>query len=134
MKQQIEKFKEPEEIGMEDSLPLPMGPLRAVPIALPKKRYSNTSSDCGINSLRFLSPAGPVISDSLHISQLCLMPSTSVMDHLSSSQSWALTPTQHFIENSCTPSNKEHKYKPSHVDHPDPQSVLRIQTRLSCKL
>ena len=71
--QRFEKLNNPEQRGMEDSLPFPIELLRTVHTALPHKRMSNTSSDSGVNSPHVLSPAMPVTPDN---SQLCLMSST----------------------------------------------------------
>ena len=48
---------------MEDSLPFPIEPLRKVPVTLPQKRVSNTSSDSGVNSPHVLTPAMPITPD-----------------------------------------------------------------------
>ena len=45
MGQRIQKINNPEQSGMEDSLPFPIEPLRTAPVTLPQKRVSNTSSD-----------------------------------------------------------------------------------------
>ena len=74
MEQRIQKIKNPEQSGMEESLPFPIEPLRTAPVTIPQKRVSNTSSDSGINSPHVLSPAMPIASDK---SQSYLIPSTS---------------------------------------------------------
>ena len=50
MEQRLQKIKNNEHTGMEDSLPFPIEPLRAAPVTLPQKWVSNTSSDSGVNS------------------------------------------------------------------------------------
>ena len=57
MEQRIQK--NPEQSGIEDSLPFPIETLCTTPVTLPQKRVSNTSSDSGVNSPHFLSPAMP---------------------------------------------------------------------------
>ena len=112
---------------MEESLPFPIEPLRTVPVSLPQKRVSNTSSDSGVNSPHVLSPATPITPDN---SQPHLIPSTSRMNP----PSGPLTPIQQFITNSRKPKNKEPKYNRSQPLHPDPQSVLRTRTRQGYKV
>ena len=87
MEQRIQKLNNPEQSGMEDSLPFPIEPLRTAPITLPPKRVSKTSSDFGVNSPRVLSPAMPT---TLNISQPYLVLSTSRMNP----PSGPLTPIQ----------------------------------------
>ena len=70
MEQGIQNLNNPEQPGMEDSLPFPNEPLCRAPARLPGKRVSNTSSDSGVSSPHILSPALPVTPD---ISQLNLM-------------------------------------------------------------
>ena len=91
MEQRIQKINNPGQSGMEDSLPFPFEPFRTVPVTLPQKRVSNTSSDSGVNSLHVLSPAMPITPC---ISQSYLVPSTSRMNPPSRS----LTPIQQFIK------------------------------------
>ena len=43
MEQRIQKVKNPEQSGMEDSRPFSIEPLRLAPVTLPQKRVSNTS-------------------------------------------------------------------------------------------
>ena len=74
MEQRIRKLNNPEQSGMEDSLPFPIDPLCTAPVTLPQKRVSKTSSDSGVNSLHVLSPAMPITPDN---SQTYLIPSTS---------------------------------------------------------
>ena len=50
MEERIQKLNNPKQSGTEDSLPIPIEPLRTAPVTLPQKRVSNTSSDSGINS------------------------------------------------------------------------------------
>ena len=76
MEQRLHKINNPEQFGMEDSLPFLIEPLRTAPVTLPQKRVSNTSSDSGVNSSHVLSPAMPVTPDN---SQSYLIPSTSRM-------------------------------------------------------
>ena len=64
MEQRIQKINYPEQSGMEGSFPFPIEPLRTAPGTLPPKRFSNTSSDSGVNSPHTLSPAMPVTPDS----------------------------------------------------------------------
>ena len=78
MEQRIQKIKNPEKSGMEDSLPFPIEPLRIAPLTLPQKRLSNTSRDSGVNSPHLLFTAMPITPDN---SQPHLIPSTSRMDH-----------------------------------------------------
>ena len=94
---------------------------------LPKKRVSNTSSDCGVNSPHVLLPAMPVTSDIL---RLYIMQLTSRLDP----SSGPLTPIQQFIHINSKSKNNERKYYFSQPDHPDPQSVLRTLPRQSYKL
>ena len=76
MEQRLHKINNPEQFGMEYSLPFPIEPFRAAPVTLPQKRVSNTSSDSGVNSPQVLSPAMPVTLDN---SQSYHIPSTSRM-------------------------------------------------------
>ena len=127
MEQRFQKLNNPAQSGMEDSLPFPIEPLRSVPVTLPQKRVSNTSSDSGVNSPHVLSPAMPITPDN---SQSYLVPSTS----RTNPSSGPLTPIQPFNKNSRKSMNKEPKYNHSQPDHPDPQSVLRTCTRQGYKL
>ena len=127
MEQRIQKIYDPEQSGMENSLPFPVEPLRTAPVTLPQKRASNTSSDSGVTSLHVLSPAMPVTADH---SQSYLQPATSRMHPPSRSP----TPIQQFINNSRKSKTKEPKYNRSQPDHPDPQSVLRTRTRQGYRL
>ena len=122
MEQGIQKLNNPELPGMEDSLPFPIEPLRTVPIALPQKRVSNTSSDSGVNSPHVLSPAMPVTPNNW---QPHLRPSTSRMNP----PSGPLTLIQQLILKSRKSKKRESKYNRSQPDHPDLQSVLRTRTR-----
>ena len=63
LEQWIQQLNNSEQPSMEDSLPFPIGPLRRAPVAPPQKQISNTSSDCGVNFLHVLSPAGPIITE-----------------------------------------------------------------------
>ena len=112
---------------MEDSLPFPIEPLRTVPVTLPQKRVSNTSSDSGVNTPHVLLPGMPITPDN---SQSYLVPSTS----RTNPSSGPITPIQQLINNSRKSKNKEPKYKRSQRDHPDPQSVFRTHTRQGYKL
>ena len=60
MEQRIRKLCNPKQSGMEDALPFPIEPLRTVPVTLPQKRVSNTSSDSGVDFPHVLSPATPI--------------------------------------------------------------------------
>ena len=60
IEQRIQEFNNPEQSGMENSLPFPIEPLRTAPVTLPQKRVKNTSSDSGVYSPLVLSPANPV--------------------------------------------------------------------------
>ena len=95
VEQRIQKINNPGQLGMEDSLPFPIEPLRAAPVTLPLKRVSNTSSDSGVNSPHVLSPAKPRTPDN---SQPRLIPSTSRMHP----PSGPLTPIQQFIKKAET--------------------------------
>ena len=57
MEQRIQKLNNPEQSGMEDCLPFPIEPLRTVPVTLPQKRFSKTSSESGAKSPHILTPA-----------------------------------------------------------------------------
>ena len=127
MEQRIQKINNPEQSSMEDSLPFPIEPLRTAPVTLSSKRVSNTSSDSGVNSPHFPSPAMPITPDH---SQSPLIPSTSRMPPPSRS----LTPIQQFIEKSRKSKTKEPKYNRFQPDHPDSQSVLQTRTRQGYKL
>ena len=127
VQQRIQKPNNSEQSGMEESIPLPIEPLRTAPVSLPQKRVSNTSIDSGVNSPHVLSPAMPKAPNN---SQLHLIPSTSRMNP----PSGPLTPIQQFINNSRKSKNKEPKYNRSQPNHPDPQSVLRTRTRQGYKL
>ena len=127
MEQRIQKLNNPEQSGMEDSLPFPIELLPAAPITLPQKRVRNTSSDIGVNSLHVLSPAMPIPPD---IAQPYLIPSTSQMKPPSE----PLTPIQKIINNNRKPKNKEPNYNRSQLDHLGLQSVLRARTRQGKKL
>ena len=63
MEQRLRKINNPGQSSMEDSLPLPIEPLRTAPVTLPQKGVSNTSSDSGVNSPQVLSPAMPATPD-----------------------------------------------------------------------
>ena len=127
IEQRIQKLNNPDQPEMEDSLPLPVEPLRAAATALPRKRISNTSSDSGVNSPYVLSPAMPVTPDD---SRPNLTPLTLRMNP----PSGPLTQIQQFIHNSRKCKNNEPKYNRSQLDHPDPQSVLRTCTRQGNKV
>ena len=127
MEQRLQKINNPRQSSTEDSLPLPIEPLRAAPVTLPQKRVSNTSSDSGVNSPHVLSPAMPITPEN---SQLHFKTSTS----RTIPSSGPLTPIQKFIHNSRKPKNKEPKYNRSQPDYLDPQSVLRSCTRQGYKL
>ena len=100
MEQGIQKLNNPEQLRMEDSLPFPRQPLRAVPTALPKKGIRNTSSGYGVTSPHALSPPMPVTPDSFKFFETCLMSLTSRMTPPASSSSQPLTPIQQFIRKS----------------------------------
>ena len=127
MEQRIQKINNPGQSGMEDSLPFPIEPLRTVPVILPQKRVSNTSSDCGIKSPYVLSPAMPITPDN---SQSYLVPSTSRMNPPSGS----LSLIQQFNKTSQKTKAKEPKYNRSQPDYPESRSVLRTCTRQGYKL
>ena len=129
MEQRFQKINNPAHSGMEDSPPFPFEHLRTVPVTLPQKRVSNTSSDSGVNSPHVLPPAMPITPDN---SQSYLVPSTSRTNP--SSGPLTLIPIQQFINKSCKSKNKEPKYNRSQPDHPDPQSVPRTCTRRGYKL
>ena len=74
VEQRIQKLNNPEQPGIEDSLPIIIEPLRAAPTKHPRKGVSNSSGDSGVNSPHILSPSMPETTDN---SQLYLMPSTS---------------------------------------------------------
>ena len=122
VEQRLHKINNPEQIGMEDSLPFPIEPLRTAPVNLPQKRVSNTSSVSGVNSPQVLSPAMPITPDN---SQSYLIPSTSRMHP----PSGPLNPIQQFLKNSRKSKTKEPKYNRSQPNHLDSQSVLRTCTR-----
>ena len=44
MEQQIQKLNNPEQSGMENSLPFPIEPPRTAPVTLPQKGVSKTSN------------------------------------------------------------------------------------------
>ena len=73
VEQRIQKINNPEQSGMEDSLPFPIEPLHTAPVILPQKRVSNTSSDSGVNFPHVLSPAMPLTPEN---SQPHVIPST----------------------------------------------------------
>ena len=50
IERRIQKLNNSEQPGMEDSLLVPIEPLRTAPVTLPQKRLSTTSSDSGVNS------------------------------------------------------------------------------------
>ena len=127
MEQRIQKINTPEQSGMEDPLPFPIEPLRAIPVTLPQKRVSNTSSDSGINSTHVLSPAMPV-TPVIHSPILYHHPSRM------NPPSGPSTVIQQFIKNSQKSKAKEPKYNRSEPDHPDSQPVLRTCTRQGYKL
>ena len=60
MEQRMKSLNNPEQSGMEDSLPFPIEPFRTSPVTLPQKRVSKTSSDSGVNSPHGLSPPMPI--------------------------------------------------------------------------
>ena len=122
MEQRNRKLNNSEQPGMEDSLPFSIEPPRTAPVAFPPRRVSNTSSDSGVTSPHFISPAMPITPNN---SQPCLVPST-LRTKLPSG---LLTPIQQFIQNNRKSKNKEPKYNRSQPHQLDPQSVLRIRTR-----
>ena len=122
MEQRIQKLNRPEQPRIEDSLAFPIEPHCTAPVTLPPKRVSNTSSDSGVNSPHFISPAMPIIPDN---SQPYLVPSTS----RASLPSGPITPIQQLIHISRKSNAKEPKYNRSPPDHPDPESVLRTRSR-----
>ena len=126
MEQRIQKINNPEQSGMEDSLPYPIEPLRTAPVTFPQKRISSTSNDSGVNSPLVLSPAMPITPDNF---QPHLLPSTS-----RTPPNGPLTPIQQFIKNSPRSRAKEPKYNCSQPGYPDSQSVLRTRTRQGYKL
>ena len=127
MEQRFQKLNIPGQSGLENSLPFPFEPLRTAPVTLPQKRISNTSSDSGVNSPHFLSPARPKASDN---SEPHPIPSTSRKNP----PSGPLTPIQLFISNNRKPKKKESKNNCSQPEYPDPQSVFRTGSRKGYKL
>ena len=127
MEERIQKINNPEQSGMEDSLPFTIGPLRTAPVTLPLKRVSNTSNDSGVNSPHVLSPAMPVTPDNSQPYPIAL---TSRMNP----PSGPLTPIQQFIKNSRKFETKDSKHNRSQPDHLYPQSVFRTRTRQGYKL
>ena len=125
--QRYNKLNNPDQSGMEDSLPFPIEPLRTAPVTLPQKRVSNSCSDSGNNSLQVLAPAMPITP---YNSQAYLVPSTSRMNP----PGGPLTPIQQFINNSHKSRNKKPKNNRSQPNHLDPQSVLHNCIRQSYKL
>ena len=121
MEQRIRKINNPEQSGMEDSLPFPIDPLRTASVPLLQKRFSNTSSDSGVNSPHVLFPAMPITPDN---SQPHLVPSTSRMNP----SSGPLAPIQQFkkIAENVRPRSQKNRSQP---DYPDSQSVLRTRNR-----
>ena len=105
IKKQNQKLNISEQPGMEDTLPFLNEPLRAAHTTLHRKRFSNTSSDSGVNSPHVLKPAMPLHDNS----QPYLMPSTTRM----TPPSGPLSPIQQFIHNSHKCKNKEPKYNHS---------------------
>ena len=130
MEQRNQKLNNPEQSGMDDSLPFPIEPLRAVLSTLPRERVSNSNSDSGVNSAHVLSPAMPVTADNSHNPQPYLMPSTS----RTIPPSAPLTPIQQIISFSRKFKAQEPKTYRSQPDHPNSQSVLRPRTRQDYKL
>ena len=63
LEQRFQKIKDPQQSGMEDSLPFIVEPLRTAPVTLPQKRVSYTRSDSGVNSSHVLSEAMPISPD-----------------------------------------------------------------------
>ena len=93
MEQRIQKLNSPAQPGNEDSLPFPFEVFRTALVKLPPKRVSNTSSDSGVNTPPFPSPAMPITPDN---SQSYLVPSTS----RTNPSSGPLTPMKQFISKS----------------------------------
>ena len=102
VEQRIQKLSNPEQLGLEISIPFPIEPLSTFSTALSRKRISNTSSDSGVNSPHVLSPVTSVPPDN---SQPYLMPSSS----RTTPPSGIITPIQQFIQNSQESKNKEPK-------------------------
>ena len=127
MEERIQNLNNPEQSGIEDSLPFPIEPRRTTPVTLPQKQVSITSSDSGVYSPHVLSPAMSITPDN---SQPYLIPSTLVMNP----PTGPLTPIQQFVNNSRKSKNNEPKYNCSQPDNPDPKSVLRTRTRQGYKL
>ena len=55
MKRRLQKLKNLERSGMEDSLPFPIESFRTAPVTRPQKRAINSSNDSGVNSAHVLS-------------------------------------------------------------------------------
>ena len=127
MEQRKQKLDNSEQLSMENSLPIPIEPIRTAPVTIPPKRVSKTSSVSGVTSPHFISPAMPITPDNL---QPYLVPSTS----RTKLPSGHLTPIQQFIQNSRKSKNKAPKYNCFQPNHPDPQSVLRTCTRQGYEL
>ena len=127
MEQRIQKLNNPEQSGMEDSLPFLIEPFRTAPVTLRPKRVSITSSDSGVNSPRVISPAMPITPDN---SQPYFIPSPSRMNH----PSGPFTPIQQFINKNRKSMNKKPKYNRSQPDYPNLQSVLCTRTRQGYKV
>ena len=127
MASRIQELNNLEQSGMEDSFPFPIEPFRNAPVAFPQKRFSNTSSDSGVNSPHILSPTMPIALENL---QPSLVPSMSRAHPPIS----PLTPIQQFIKSSRKSKAQGPKYNRCQPDYPDPQSVLRALTRQSYRL
>ena len=115
MEQRFQQLNNSEQLSLEDSFLFPIEPPRTAPVTFPPKGVSNTSSDSGVTSAHFMSPAMPKTPDN---SQPYLVTSTS----RTNLPSGPLTPIQQFIQNRRKSINKEPRNNRSQPSHPEPNS------------
>ena len=135
MEQRVRQLNDPKDTSTDNSIPFPIMPLSSVPTVLPSKRISNTSEDSGVNSSPNFSPTMLPQPITYSPRTPSLNPSTSHTITPPIPPSQPLTPIQRLIQSITRKyQNKEPKYNRSQSNQPDPESVLRTQTRQGYKL
>ena len=134
MEGRVQRLNNTTENTSADSIPFPIVPLSSTPNVLQTKRISNTIEDSGVNSSIF-SPTIASHPINYPPGTPSLNPSTSHTITPPIPPSQPLTPIQRLVQsNTRKCQNKEPKYSRSQPDHPDPESVLRTQTRQGYRL
>ena len=134
-KRRVHLLKDPQETSTDNSIPFPIVPLSSAPTVLPTKRISNNSDDSGVNSSPIFSPVIPPQPINHSPRTPIINPSTTQIITSPISPSQPLTPIQRLIHHKTRKyQNKETKHNRSQPDHPDPELVLRTQSRQAYKL